>query len=116
MSQFVIDTHALYWHATQHPRLSPTARGILRAADVGQHGVLVPSIALIELVYLGERKRLDLVVIEQIIQRMEQPRGSYAVTDLTLSIVRSLQAVPRASIPDMLDRIIVATALQLGLP
>ena len=51
MNRFVTDTHALYWHLTQDPKLSPAA-----------------------------------------------------------------QQIPRSAVPDMPDRIITATALQLDLP
>ncbi len=64
MSQYVTDTHALYWYLTNDVKLSPLARQVFQEADAGLHQVLVPSIVLIELVYLVERGRLDPVRVD----------------------------------------------------
>jgi PIN domain nuclease of toxin-antitoxin system len=52
--QLVIDTHALAWYLTRDPRLSATAHQHI--AD--PHSILlVPTMVLAELVYLGRRKQ-----------------------------------------------------------
>ena len=56
MTRYVTDTHALVWHLQSNPHLSETARGIFRDADTGNNQILVPSIVLVEMVYLAERK------------------------------------------------------------
>lgn len=116
MSEYVTDTHAFYRHLTGDPRLSTTARQILSEADDGQHRIWVPSIALIEMVYLVERGRLAADAVHQVFQLLSEIDGSYAVADLGLAIAKFLPRVPRSEVADMPDRIIVATALQLGLP
>jgi len=50
VSRYVADTHALYWHFTNDPRLSQAVRQIFREADLGLHQVLIPGIVLIEMV------------------------------------------------------------------
>ncbi|MBK9092782.1 MAG: hypothetical protein IPM84_08385 [Anaerolineae bacterium] len=55
MSQFVTDTHALHWHVTNDARLSQRAHRVFQETDQGLHQILIPSIILVELVYLAEK-------------------------------------------------------------
>ena len=116
MSEYVTDTHALYWHLTHDPRLSMIARQVFVEADRGLHRVFVPGIALFEMVYLVERGRLSLEHVEFIFHLVDVTDGSYAVAPLDQDTARALRQVPRAEVSDMPDRIIVATARQLSLP
>ena len=116
MSQYVTDTHALYWHFTNDPRLSPAARQVFHEADAGMHQILIPGIVLVEMVYLIEKGRLDAVLVDQVFASLDIVGGSYAVALLDQRTARSLRDIPRSAVPDMPDRIITATAHQLGLP
>ncbi len=116
MSRYVADTHALYWHFTNDPRLSQAARQIFREADLGLHQVLIPGITLIEMVYLIEKGRLDAAMVDQVFSALDVVGGSYAVAPLNQHTAQALRDVPRSAVPDMPDRIIAATAHQLGLP
>ena len=116
MSQYVTDTHALYWHFTNDPRLSRTARRIFDEADSGLHQILIPSIVLIEMIYLIEKGRLDATLADQVFGALDVTGGSYRVAPLDRYTAQALRAIPRAAVPDMPDRIITATAHQLGLP
>jgi PIN domain nuclease of toxin-antitoxin system len=55
-------------------------------------------------------------LVDRIITLLGTANGSYTVAALDHETARALRHVPRAAIPDMPDRIITATALQLGLP
>lgn len=116
MSEYVTDTHALYWHLTNDPKLSAAARRVFLQADQGLHRVFVPGIALIELDYLVERGRLALRPVERVLGLLDTVRGSYAVAALDQDVARAVRSVPRADVPEMPDRIIAATAYRLGLP
>ena len=116
MSRYVTDTHALYWHFTNDPRLSQVAHQIFREADSGLHQILVPGIVLVEMVYLIEKGRLDVDLVEQVFSALDVVGGSYAVALLDQHTAQALRDVPRSAVPDMPDRIIAATAYQLGLP
>lgn len=115
MSEYVSDTHALYWHLTNDPRLSARARQVFLDTDRGSHRLFVPGIALVELVYLVERGRLAAAPVEHLLRLVGPIGGSYSVAGLDHGTVQALRHVPRLAVPDMPDRIIVATALQLGL-
>jgi PIN domain nuclease of toxin-antitoxin system len=82
VSEFVTDTHALYWHLASDPRLSDRGREIFAAADRGMHRIFVPGIALIEMEYLVERGRLAVEAVDRLLGLLATPRGSYAVAGL----------------------------------
>ncbi len=116
MSEYVSDTHALYWHLTGNPRLSPTAQQLFVGADRGLHRIFVSAITLVEMVYLVERDRLDAQTVAEVFRLLSSNDGSYVVASLDVPVARTLQTVSRAAIPDVPDRIITATAISLGLP
>jgi len=115
LSRFVADTHALAWHLTDDLALSAAARDIMREADRGGHSVLVPGIVLVEMIYLIERKRLAEALLERLLDLLTEGQG-YLLAALNAETARAMHRVPRSAVPDMPDRIIVATALRLGLP
>jgi len=115
MSHYVTDTHALYWHLIESPKLSPTAKKIFQDTDIGKHKILIPSIVLIEMIYLVEKGRIDSSSVNKVLELLDTVDGSYDVAPLDKDIAKSLQDIPRNDIPDMPDRIITATAYQLNL-
>lgn len=78
--------------------------------------ILVPAISLVEIVYLVEKGQIPRERWTALLQELERQGSSYKVVPLTVAIARSTELVPRRDVPDMPDRIIAATALQLGLP
>jgi PIN domain nuclease of toxin-antitoxin system len=116
MSRFVTDTHALYWHLTQDQKLSPVAQQIFKDADIGKNQILIPGIILIEMIYLTEKGRINDSSLAKVLDLLDIVDGSYAVAALDHHTAKALQKIPRSAVPDMPDRIITATALQLDLP
>lgn len=116
MSQFVTDTHALHWHLANDSRLSPAAHQLFHDADAGFHRIFICGITLIEMVYLVEKGRLDGALVDRVLTLLDTKGGSYAVAQLDQTTARAMRVVPRAAVPDMPDRIITATAYQLGVP
>ena len=116
MTDSVSDTHALVWHLTSSPRLGSAAREAFAAADRGELRVYIPTIVAIEIIYLSERRRIPTEVLEQVIARGTVPGGSYALWPLDAATISAVRVVPRASVPELPDRVILATAIALGLP
>ncbi|MGH2560327.1 MAG: type II toxin-antitoxin system VapC family toxin [Thermomicrobiales bacterium] len=116
MSEFVVDTHALYWYLAESSRLSDVVREILRGADEGIHHVYVPGVVLVELVYLAERGRVENGPVTRAFNLFGGPAGTYRLAALDQHTALAMREVPRAVVADMPDRIITATARQLGLP
>jgi predicted nucleic acid-binding protein len=116
---YTTDTHALLWHLQQRftPRvrrqgrgLSPRARRIFTAADEGRETVLIPTIVLVELVYLSERGIVPGQLVDALLTDLGRGAENYQVVPLGLEIVHHLRDIPARSVPEMPDRIIAATA------
>jgi PIN domain nuclease of toxin-antitoxin system len=68
------------------------------------------------MVYLIEKGRLNAALVDQVFSALDVVGGSYAVAPLDQYTAQALRDIPRSAVPDMPDRIIAATAHQLGLP
>jgi len=85
------------------------------AVDAGEI-VFVPSISVVELLYLYEKGRIPADYWKRLNEGLAAEDAGLRVVPLTLGIAHVLARVPWRSVPDMPDRIIAATALHLGLP
>jgi predicted nucleic acid-binding protein len=116
VSDYVTDTHALLWHLASDPRLSSTARKLFTETDAGHHRIYVPSIVLVEVIYLAEKARIDPKALKQTLHLLNSSPANYPLISLDLAVILVLQSINRTLIPGMPDRIIAATAKHLNLP
>jgi PIN domain nuclease of toxin-antitoxin system len=109
----LLDTHVWVWWLAQPERLTKSARqAVQRELATGSVGI--SSFSVWELALLVQRKRLDLSVdLAEWVAESERIKG---VTFHTVSNSIALQSVnlPGAFHADPADRILVATARQLG--
>lgn len=63
-----------------------------------------------------EKARIPSRTINRIIQLFEQSPANYSLCQITARTIQALQKLPKDLIPDMPDRIIAATAIELDLP
>jgi PIN domain nuclease of toxin-antitoxin system len=115
MSDAVTDTHGLIWYLEDSPRLSSDARDVFLAADRGEVLIFVPTICLVEIIYL-EKGRIPSDLRAQLETHLRQGTSGLVLAPLTREVAEALPHVPRVDVPDMPDRIIAATAVQLDLP
>ncbi len=116
MSSLVADTHAAIWYFAKAPELSVIARTAINNT-VSQGGtIFLPTISIVEIVYLLEKNKLAPATLPSLMQAMNLPGSSFVPIDLTPGIALTMQQIPRAVVPDMPDRIIAATALYMNLP
>ena len=66
MTDVVTDTHGLIWYLEDSPRLSVAARDAFDRCDRGEMVVFVPTICLVEIVYLQEKGRIPLELMAQL--------------------------------------------------
>lgn len=116
MQNHVTDTHALIWYLTESPRLSNVANQCFEACDRGEIKIYLPSICLVELVYLQERNRIPLLFEQKLDEVLKSNQTNLIIAKLDNITVEYMKKIPRDIVPDMPDRIIAATALQLQLP
>jgi len=116
MNDAVTDTHGLIWYLENSPRLGEKAGELFDACDQGKSLIYVPTICLIEIVYLQEKGRIPPNLKKHFDNELEKGETGLVVVDLTVEVVKALSEVPREVVPELPDRIIAATALYLGLP
>ena len=109
----LLDTHALLWWALDPDRLSNTAHAVL--ADVERHGGYASSISLWEIAIEVKRGKLELPIsVDEFVRRIEKGAVIELLALDTATWLRSV-SLPWAH-QDPADRVIVATALNRGVP
>ncbi|MBM4425396.1 MAG: type II toxin-antitoxin system VapC family toxin [Chloroflexi bacterium] len=116
VNSFVTDTHALLWHLSNDSALSAQAGEKFRLADIGGGEIFIPSIVLVEVVFLAERQRVPSERIDRIANLSVVPGSHYHLVPLDMALIQTMRRIPREIVPEMPDRLIAATALLLGLP
>lgn len=111
MLNAVADTHALIWYLFADSRLSPAAREAFDQATTAGDQIGFSAISLVEIVYLIEKSRIKAETLDRLLAAIDSDDAALVELPLDHSIVRALQDVPWSQVPDMPDRIIVATAL-----
>lgn len=112
----ISDTHATIWYLFASPTLSTNAKQFMDSVAMSGGFIFVPSISIVEIIYLTEKGKLLSPTLSRIIQAINLPGGSFSNLELTFNIAQTLAQIPRQTVPDMPDRIIAATALHLNLP
>ena len=78
--------------------------------------IWVPSVVLVETIYLVGKARFPSSLITQMLNLVDPPSANYPIVSLDVGVIRALQTVDRAQVPELPDRIIAASAKYLGLP
>jgi len=111
---YVTDTHSLVWHLTDDPALSARAKKLFGKADNSQDIVYIPCIVFFELIYLIEKKKIN-VPFDAFVRSLSSSHN-YRIEPLCLPIIEKTQQFSRRSLKDPWDRLIAATSLHLNLP
>jgi PIN domain nuclease of toxin-antitoxin system len=114
VTDFVADTHALIWYLEDSSRLGVAARSAFNACDKGEADVYIPTICLVEIIYLQEKGRIPADLLTQLEDELQAGKTGLIIADLTIEVAKTMKRIPRTAVPDMPDRIIAATALHLG--
>ncbi len=117
MTSIVTDTHALIWYVNDTNDLSADALDAFEVAEQSGSLIYVPAIVIVELRYLVEKAR-DITEsdYQTIVGLLKNPQSAVTFAPLDLEVAEALAQIPRATVPEMPDRIIAATALALSLP
>ncbi|MCI0441282.1 MAG: type II toxin-antitoxin system VapC family toxin [Chloroflexi bacterium] len=112
----VADTHAVIWYIFGDQRLSVAARDAFEGAAIAGDYVGFSTMTLAEIVYLTERDRVPKGTLDLLLNTVD--RGDTVLLELPFDrhIAEALRRVDRSQVPDLPDRIIAATALQMGVP
>jgi len=96
MAGIVVDTHTIVWYLLDDSRLSAKAAEVLDAATASGEVIHVPSICLVELTYLVEKRRLPAAVRDQVILALDDPTSPCSLVPLDRLIADALESVRRS--------------------
>jgi PIN domain nuclease of toxin-antitoxin system len=107
MADFVVDTHALYWHLTGNARLGKNAARVINAAASNGDTLVVPSIVVAELYFLNVKlgRSLDFARTYAALQACAE----YEFVEFAAADTLAFDSL--AVIAEMHDRIIVGVAI-----
>lgn len=109
---YLADTVAIVRHLRQHPALGREAARILRETDAGEHRIYISAITLMEVLYLAEAGRIA-VPLSELVSVISASRN-YDIVPVHTDVV--LAAIAVDDVPELHDRILVATAHYLSVP
>jgi PIN domain nuclease of toxin-antitoxin system len=116
MIRAVADTHAIIWYLFEDGRLSHVAKEFLDNAAQSGEQIGISAISLTEIVYLVEKAKINPETLERLLQSIEAGNAALVEIPVTGKIASRMREVSRDAVPDMPDRIIAATALELSVP
>lgn len=110
--EYLADTVAIVRHLRGRLPDDSDVKRIMQAVDLGEHHLYISAVSLMEIMYLAEGRRIDVPLME-LIERVSRS-ANYELIDLTADIVLTASGVN--DVPELHDRMIVATAKWLGVP
>ena len=108
MKTYMADTHSLLWAFTRLEKLGSHARTAFAEVANGEAFLFIPVIAIAELIFTVENKPVRVNLAEILNQIQSSPNIGFV--DLDLQTVLQLREL--TEIPEMHDRMIVATAIK----
>ena len=105
---FLVDTHALFWLLSGDKKLSGKAKLTIEQAD----RIYVPTIVLLELLYLFEKKKTT-KTFTKVLESIKRT-SHYTIISQDVTVVEETSKLSMEL--EMHDRIIVATAKILSVP
>lgn len=111
MDSFVTDTQALVKFMLGKKVINQRSHKAYQSADKGESTIIIPAIVLMEMLYLFEKNRIDvnLLQTEELLKSQ-----NYQFEPLSFEILKTAFEID--DIPELHDRLIAATARYLGLP
>ena len=111
MSSYVTDTQGLVKFMMGKKVINDHSHQAYQSADRGEATIIIPAIVLTEMLYLFEKNRIDvgLLQTEELFKSQ-----NYQFEPLSFDILKTAAEID--DIPELHDRLIAATAKYLDLP
>jgi PIN domain nuclease of toxin-antitoxin system len=109
----VVDTHALVWWHTQADKLGRSAKRLFDRASTGRGTLVVSAMTVVECSEMAQRGRWRGVSFPRWMDALAEAPG-FLVAPVTADTVR--RSHDCFAVPERGDRLLVATALELGVP
>jgi len=111
MDSFVTDTQALVKFMMGKKVINDRSHQAYQSADKGESTIIIPAIVLMEVLYLFEKNRIDIGLLQTEDLFKSQ---NYQFEPLSFEILKTASEID--DIPELHDRLIAATARYLDLP
>jgi len=109
--QYLIDTVTVVRHFSGKGKIGRTATQILDTIEERDDLLVISVVSLMEIMYLAEKHRID-INLSETIERIDTS-SKYTVVNLIPEI---LQVAETVILPELHDRLILATAKWLNVP
>ena len=106
-TKFILDTHAVVWHLEGNPRLGSSARALIDDLSIE---LILPAIPFSEAIYIVEKGRCSIPSVPDLLNDLQND-SRIEIYPLTAGILHV--GATLTSIPEMHDRLIVATGIYL---
>ena len=109
---FITDTHALLWWFTNSPKLSSKVSDIFARCEKPENIIFIPSIVIAEALSIFDKKRIAFN-FRSLFRKIYESEN-FVLIALDYPILQKM--IDLNDIPELHDKIIVATAKYLNLP
>lgn len=116
MLRAIADTHAVIWYIFNDKRLSNNARSAIEMAAANGDEIGFSSMTLAEIIYLSERGRIHPDTLGRLLRATGQATSVLADVAFDRSVAMAMQQIDPVVVPELPDRIIVATATFYQVP
>jgi len=110
------DTHTVLWFVNDPSKLSKAVDAALSQADLAGEKIYLSAITLVEVTYLAEKGKISAADKAELLKVLLDPNEPVVVLPVSQEIALQMEQISRATVPNMQDRIIAATALVHNLP
>ena len=114
MADIVVDTHIVIWYFADPTQLSEPAETAIDNAEASGL-IFVSAITIVELIYLVEKGKIPQSVLDLLRDALDDSTTAFRLIEMSREIADEIGNISRATVPDMPDRIIAATAMHLNL-
>jgi predicted nucleic acid-binding protein len=109
--EYLLDTVTLVRYLSNTGKLTGRVKKIFDEADNSQGSLCISTVSLMEILYLAEKKRIN-ISLEEAVKKI-QLSTIYSIIDLSTEIVLKAREV---NFSELHDRLILATAKYLDIP
>lgn len=106
-TKYILDTHALIWHLEGNSLLGTAAKAVTSNSN---SELILPAIALAEAMFIVEKGRCSLTSVRDLI---DDVRDDYRISIFPLTSGILEETASLTAIPEIHDRLIVATGVYL---
>ncbi|MCL0037723.1 PIN domain-containing protein [Thermodesulfovibrionales bacterium] len=109
--EYLADTVTVIRHFSETGTIGKRAFEVINGIEREEHHCYVSTISLVEILYLSEKRRID-ISLEKTLEKIKGSEN-YSVISLTAQIVKLAESI---DFPEIFDRLIISTAKYLKIP